>query len=146
MAELCVIWCFCGDCLGQIFVSLHLNKLIYRYTVYRETQYFCNHVINTTNLIHTRFTFNYTLLRFEALTCFGHYLPIFRRHYTNAGLVTVVCGSRWGFVSGCVTGHNTPIHNILSTASQLSISQKALGMLPEDGNVMPKQVGATVYN
>jgi hypothetical protein len=27
---------------------------------------------------------------------------------------------------------NTPIHNILSTAPQLSISQKALGTLPED--------------
>jgi 23S rRNA U2552 (ribose-2'-O)-methylase RlmE/FtsJ len=38
------------------------------------------------------------------------------------------------------TRHNTPIHNILSTALQLSISQKALGTLPEDGNVMPKHV------
>jgi hypothetical protein len=36
-------------------------------------------------------------------------------------------------------------HNILSTA-QLSISQKALGTLPEDGNVMPKHVGATIHN
>jgi hypothetical protein len=45
-----------------------------------------------------------------------------------------------------VTKHNTPIHNILSTAPQLSISQKALGMLPEDGNVMSKHVGATVHN
>jgi hypothetical protein len=40
----------------------------------------------------------------------------------------------------------TPIHNILSTASQLSISQKALGTLPEDGNIMPKRVGATIHN
>jgi hypothetical protein len=45
-----------------------------------------------------------------------------------------------------VTRHNTPIHNILSTAPQLSISQKALGTLPEDGNVMPKHVGYTIYN
>ena len=45
-----------------------------------------------------------------------------------------------------VTRHNTPIHNILSTATQLSISQKALGTLPEDGNVMPKHVGATIHN
>jgi hypothetical protein len=45
-----------------------------------------------------------------------------------------------------VTKDNTPIHNILSTAPQLSISQKALGMLPEDGNVMPKHVGATIHN
>jgi hypothetical protein len=45
-----------------------------------------------------------------------------------------------------VTRHNTPIHNILSTAPQLSISQKALGTLHEDGNVMPKHVGATIRN
>jgi hypothetical protein len=42
--------------------------------------------------------------------------------------------------------HNTPIHNILSAAPQFSISQKALGTLPEDSNVMPKHVGATMYN
>jgi hypothetical protein len=34
---------------------------------------------------------------------------------------------------------NTPI-------IQLSISQKALGTHPEDGNVMPKHVGATIHN
>jgi hypothetical protein len=44
-----------------------------------------------------------------------------------------------------VTKYNTPIHNILSTA-QLSISQKALRPLPEDGNVMLKHVGATIHN
>jgi hypothetical protein len=44
------------------------------------------------------------------------------------------------------TRHNTPIHNILSTAPQLSISQKVLGTVPEDGNVMPKHVGATIHN
>jgi hypothetical protein len=44
--------------------------------------------------------------------------------------------------------HNyfTPIHNILSTAPQLSISKKTLGTLHEDGNVIPKHVGATVHN
>ena len=41
---------------------------------------------------------------------------------------------------------NTPIRNILSTAPQLSIFQKALGRPPEDGNVMPKHVGATIHN
>jgi hypothetical protein len=45
-----------------------------------------------------------------------------------------------------VTRHNTPIHNILSTAPQLSISEKALETLPDDGNVMPKHVGATIHN
>jgi hypothetical protein len=44
-----------------------------------------------------------------------------------------------------VTRRNTPIHNILWTVPQLSISQKALGTLPEDGNVMPKHVGATIH-
>jgi hypothetical protein len=43
-------------------------------------------------------------------------------------------------------GLRSSIHNILSTASQLSISQKALGTLPEDGNVIPKHVGAAIYN
>jgi hypothetical protein len=45
-----------------------------------------------------------------------------------------------------VTRHNTPIHNILSTAPQLSFSQKALGTLPEDDNVMPKHVGDTIHS
>jgi hypothetical protein len=39
-----------------------------------------------------------------------------------------------------------PIHYILSTAPQLSISQKVLGTLPEDGNVMPEHVVATIHN
>jgi hypothetical protein len=38
------------------------------------------------------------------------------------------------------------ISQILSTAPQLSISQKALGTLHENGNVMPKHVGATIHN
>jgi hypothetical protein len=45
-----------------------------------------------------------------------------------------------------VTRYNTAIHNILSTALQLSISQKALGKLPEDGNVKPKNVGDTIHD
>jgi hypothetical protein len=45
-----------------------------------------------------------------------------------------------------VTIHNTPIHNVLSTAYQLSTSQKALGTLLEDGNVTPKHVEATIHN
>jgi hypothetical protein len=50
------------------------------------------------------------------------------------------------YIAYHVTSHNTPIHNILSTAPQLNISQKALGTLPEDGNVMPKHVGVTMHN
>jgi hypothetical protein len=44
------------------------------------------------------------------------------------------------------TRHNTPIHSILSTAPRLSTSQKALGTLPEEGNVMRKHVGDTIHN
>jgi hypothetical protein len=39
-----------------------------------------------------------------------------------------------------------PSINILSTAPQLNISQKSLGTLPEDGNVMPKHVADTICN
>ena len=47
----------------------------------------------------------------------------------------------------CTTSlDNMPIHNILSTAPQLSVSQKALRMLPEEGNVIPKHIGATIHN
>jgi hypothetical protein len=34
----------------------------------------------------------------------------------------------------------------IKTDPQLNISQKALETLPEDGNVMPKHVGATIHN
>jgi hypothetical protein len=44
------------------------------------------------------------------------------------------------------TRNNTLIHKIISTALQLNISQKALRTLPEDGNVMPKHVGAAIHN
>jgi hypothetical protein len=52
----------------------------------------------------------------------------------------------FGIATHHVTTHNTPNHNILSTAPQLSISQKALGTLPKDGNVMPKHVGVTIHS
>jgi hypothetical protein len=58
----------------------------------------------------------------------------------------VVCLCLVTWCTHHVTRHNTPIHNILSTAPQLSISQKALGMFPEDDNAMPKHVGAIIYN
>ena len=48
--------------------------------------------------------------------------------------------------SDMVRGDLTPIHNIISTAPQLSISQEALETLPEDGDVMPKHVEATIHN
>jgi hypothetical protein len=45
-----------------------------------------------------------------------------------------------------VRGDLRSIHNILWTAPQLSFTKKALGTLTEDGNVMPKHVGATIHN
>jgi beta-lactamase superfamily II metal-dependent hydrolase len=45
-----------------------------------------------------------------------------------------------------VSRRNTPIHNILSTAPQLSIASETLGTLPEDGNIMTKHLGATIHN
>jgi hypothetical protein len=44
------------------------------------------------------------------------------------------------------SAQNTPTHIFLSTAPHLSISQKALGTLPDDGNIMPKHVGDTIHN
>jgi hypothetical protein len=56
------------------------------------------------------------------------------------------CHLQGAFLVPSATRHNTSIHNILSTAPQLSISQKARGMLPEDGNVMLKHLGDTIHN
>jgi hypothetical protein len=89
---------------------------------------------------------------------FRHYIAIFRERSYCLLRDAQLRSSRQNIVDGRivssdvvhemqpVTIHNTPIHNILSTAPQLSISQKALGTLPEDGNVMPKHVGATIHN
>src|SRR5215475_3615083 len=89
---------------------------------------------------------------------FRHYITIFRERSQCLVRDAQLRSSRQNIVDGRVvssdvvrgahhvTRHNTPIHNILSTAPQLIISQKALGTLPEDGNVMPKHVGATIYN
>jgi hypothetical protein len=37
---------------------------------------------------------------FNVSTCFGHYLPILRRHYTDTELVAIVCGCSCGLVPG----------------------------------------------
>jgi hypothetical protein len=91
-----------------------------------------------------------------APTCFGITLPsswsvasAFREILNRGAVDRILWMGVLCLVTWCVhhaTRHSTPNHNILSTAPQLSISQKALGMLPEDGNVMPKHVGATIHN
>jgi hypothetical protein len=88
---------------------------------------------------------------------FRHYFAIFRERSQCLLRDAQLRSSRLNIVDGRVVSrseiathhvirHNTPLHNILSIASQLSISQTALGTLPEDGNVMPKHVGATIHN
>jgi hypothetical protein len=44
---------------------------------------------NKHNQLDTHFTFNNILLSFSVSTCFGYYLPIFRRQYTNANLLAL---------------------------------------------------------
>jgi TRAP-type mannitol/chloroaromatic compound transport system permease small subunit len=64
------------------------------------------------------------------------------RHY-----IAILRGALWRDAHAHhVTWHNTPIHNILSTAPHLSIYQKALGTFPEDGNLMPKHAEDTIHN
>jgi hypothetical protein len=82
-----------------------------------------------------------------AITLWSYYgiviLLSYYSRYGNAGWSSL---RRSEMATNPATRNNTSIHNILSTAPQLSISQKALGTFPEDGNVMPKHVGATIYN
>src|SRR5215469_9122085 len=106
-------------------------------------------------IIHSVFNNVWYLLHVSALHCYpqgGFLVPSERCSIEAVDRILwmgVLCLVTW-----CVAisdrhaprRHNTPIHNILSTAPQLSISQKALGTLPEDGNVMPKHVGATIHN
>jgi hypothetical protein len=58
--------------------------------------------------------------------------------------------SRISLIYACKTNKYTnysfSLLIIILTAPQLSISHKALETLPEDGNVMPKHVGATIHN
>jgi hypothetical protein len=91
------------------------------------------------SLIYAWKTNKYTNYSFGLLIMYGssymfrHYIAIFRERVVSSDVVR----------AHHVTRYNTPIDNILSTAPQLNISQKALGKLPEDGNVMSKHVGAT---
>src|SRR5215471_13758058 len=114
--------------------------------------------------MYVRKTNKYTNYSFRLLIMYGssymfrHYIAIFRERSQCLLQDAQLRSSRENIVDGRVvssdvvrfaphvTRHNTPIHNILLTAPQLSIFQKALGTLPEDGNVMPKHVGATIHN
>jgi hypothetical protein len=73
---------------------------------------------------------------------------ILRKIFRTTEVSVILChrSERSQIATHHATRHNTSIHNTLSTALQLSISQKAQGTLPEDGNVMPKHVGVTTHN
>jgi hypothetical protein len=65
-----------------------------------------------------------------APTCFGITLPssgsVLSAFWEMLNWGTVMRGDRRSEIATHhVTGHNTPIHNILSNAPQMSISQKA---------------------
>src|SRR5215475_14055679 len=104
----------------------------------------------------TNYSFS-LLITYGSFCMFRHYIAIFREGFQCLLRDVELRSSRWNIVDGCVvssdvvrgahhvTRHNTPIHNILSTASQFSISQKALETLSEDGNVMPKHSEATIH-
>jgi hypothetical protein len=78
---------------------------------------------------------------------FRHYIAIFREYFYCLLRDAELRSNRQNVVDGRVVSNDVvPIHNILSTAPQLSISRKALGTLPEDGNIMSKHVGATIHN
>jgi hypothetical protein len=67
--------------------------------------------------------------------------------YTNYSISLLIrYGSSYMFPHYIAILRKRSIQNILSTAPQLSISQKTLEMFPKDGNVMKKHVGATIHN
>jgi hypothetical protein len=93
------------------------------------------------------------LITYGSSYMFQHYIAIFRVCSECLLSDAQLRSSRSNLVDGHVVSsyvvcgvHHITWHNILSTAPQLSISQKAVGTLPEDGNVMPKQIGATIHN
>src|SRR5215510_12777384 len=95
---------------------------------------------------YTNYSFS-LLIMYGSSYMFRHYIAIFSERSYCLLRDAQMRSSRENIVDGrVVSRHNTSIHNILSTAPHLSISQKAIGTLAEDGNVMPKHVGATIHN
>jgi hypothetical protein len=77
---------------------------------------------------------------------FRHYTAIFRDRYKCLLRDAQLRNSRQNIVDGRVVFSDVVLGCLRSTAPQLNISQKAPGSIPEDSNVMPKHVGATIYN
>jgi hypothetical protein len=72
---------------------------------------------------------------------FRHYIAILSERSWRLLRDAQLRSSRQNIVDGRVVSSN-----VVRTHHVTSISQKALGTLPEDGNVMPKHVGATIHN
>jgi hypothetical protein len=75
---------------------------------------------------------------------FRHYIAIFRERSYCLLRDVKLRSCRWNIVDGHVVSSDVVRGDLRSP--QLSISQKELGTLPEDGNIMPKHVGATIHN
>jgi hypothetical protein len=64
-------------------------------------------------------------------------MPIFRRHYTNADLVAIVCGCRCGLVLDC--GKSSYILSPTQSTTAHNNHQVCIRVVPpEDGQVMPE--------
>jgi hypothetical protein len=72
---------------------------------------------------------------------FRHYIAIFRERSKCLLRDAQLRSSRQNIVDGRVVSSDVVRCNL-----RLNILQKALGTLLEDGNVMPKHVGATIHN
>jgi hypothetical protein len=94
-----------------------------------------------TLIIHSVF-----LIMYGSSYMFRHYIAILKERSKCLLKDAQLRSSRWNIVDGrvvsteVVRAHHVTRPNILSTAPHLSIFQKALRPLPEDGNVMPKRV------
>jgi hypothetical protein len=99
----------------------------------KQAEWHINHLTPELNLSAQRCLTRFFTGDFASWTVHFVHIRVKTNKYTNYSFSCVVSS---GVVSTHhATRHNTSIHNILATAPQLSISQKALGTLPEDGNV-----------
>jgi cobalamin biosynthesis protein CobD/CbiB len=76
---------------------------------------------------------------------FRHYIAIFRERSECLLRDAQLRISRENIVDGRVVFSDV-VRGDLRSAPQLRISQKALETLAENGNAMPKHVGATIHN
>jgi hypothetical protein len=76
---------------------------------------------------------------------FRHYIAIISERYWCLLRDAQLRSNRQNIVDGRVVSSDV-VRGDLKSPPKFSISQKALGTLPEDDNVIPKHVGATIHN